>query len=436
MLCGSEAYPVKDPFVELLKSSMATFLNAMTYPDRTVYPVASQNHEDYRNLASVYMDAVFKPLIREEHFMQEGHRLGFSETGNIDSELITKGIVYNEMKGAYSDLDGVMYRATSNSISPDNAYGYDSGGDPQYIPDLTYEEFCDFHKTLYHPSNGYAVTYGDISFTDNAEFMAQRLEGFTAQETDTDIAAPVRWDAPRNAEVPYPIGVDEETTDKSALSCTWLTNDATDTQTWLALKLLEVYLLENDAAPLRKAIVTSGLGGDLGMAGYMDYLRDTWFTVSLKNSSGEKFEAFKQVITACLEEQVQHIDADLLQAAFHQFELSVGDIPGQFPLRLMGRAYQRWIYGADPIDALDLTPHLAELRSHVEQNPQFLGDIIQRWLLDNPHRLDQVFVPDSQANARAENAEKRAFSRRTCAIKSRRIAAHRRARRCHGSGSG
>lgn len=410
VLCGSQRYPVKDPFVELLKSSMATFLNAMTYPDRTIYPVASQNHNDLRNLMSVYCDAVFHPLLREEHFRQEGHRLGFSETGQASSELVIKGIVYNEMKGAYSDLDGVMFRHIACDICPDNAYGHDSGGDPRAIPDLTFEEFREFHDRLYHPSNAYAFTYGDMDLRDHAAFLEQRLKGFEAIDPHSDIAPAVPWSQPRRSEHVYPIGVDEDPANKVAYSSTWLTTAVTDTATWLALKLLDVYLLGDDAAPLHKALLESGIGGALGMSGFMDHQRDTWFAISLKGCTEDRLDDFRQVVDATLAREAEGLDADRLAAAFHQFELGLGDIPSRFPLRLMGRTYQRWLYGADPFEALDLAKHLEALRQRVSDHPEALAQDLRRWLVDNPHRLDQSFVPDPQANARAVEEERERLS--------------------------
>ncbi|MHC5067746.1 MAG: insulinase family protein [Planctomycetota bacterium] len=405
VLCGSKRYPVKDPFVELLKSSLATFLNAMTWPDRTVYPCASMNKRDFFNLASVYCDAVFHPLLREEHFKQEGHRLGFSTVGDAQSALQIKGIVYNEMKGAYSDFTGTFWRASDTGICPDNCYGYDSGGVPSAIPSLTYEAFCDFHARYYHPSNAHAFAYGDVAPQDLLDFLAKELTGFTASTVDATIAQPQRWTTPRRREVGYPLAEQEDPSAKYALSVSWLCCPVTDSETWLALKVLGGYLLDNDASPLRQDLIASGLGGSLTPAGYMDHVRDTWFTVGLRDIHRDDAARVEAVITACLAQQAEGLDRDLLEAAFHQFELDIDDVPGQYPLTLMERAYQRWLYGADPLEAVDLGPHLAALRARVDAEPDFFVSVLREQLVDNPHRLVQLFVPDCEHGAKQAQAE-------------------------------
>ena len=194
VLCGSKKYPVKDPFVELLKRSVATFLNAMTYPDKTVYPCASMNEKDFFNIADVYCDAVFHPLITEKHFKQEGHHLDFVEPGNPQSPLTIKGIVYNEMKGAFSDLDGIIQRKTGRGIFPENAYGLESGGDPEAIPELVYEQFVRFYETYYHPNNSLIFLYGSIPTERHLAFLDQEyLSGFERLAIDTTIKPQPRW---------------------------------------------------------------------------------------------------------------------------------------------------------------------------------------------------------------------------------------------------
>ncbi len=211
VLCGSKKYPVKDPFVELLKKSVATFLNAMTYPDKTVYPCASMNEKDFFNIMDVYCDAVFHPLITEKHFKQEGHHLDFAEPGNPKSPLTIKGIVYNEMKGALSDLDGIIQHKTGRGIFPDNAYGLESGGDPEAIPDLTYEQFVDFYRAYYHPTNGLIFLYGNIPTERHLAFLDEKyLSGFDRLSIDTAIAPQPQWSEPVHETVPYPVGPNED----------------------------------------------------------------------------------------------------------------------------------------------------------------------------------------------------------------------------------
>ena len=411
VLCGSQRFPVKDPFVELLKSSLASFLNAMTYPDRTVYPCASMNRRDYANLASVYCDAVYHPLIREDHFKQEGHRLGFEPSGDPDGKLVIKGIVYNEMKGAYGDFNGVCFRATKTGICPDNTYGCDSGGTPEAIPDLTYDNFVSFHQTLYHPSNSQIFCYGDIPTEEHLAFLSERLNGFEKISVDTAIAEQSRWDAPVRRSVCYPIGSDEPLTAKTAVTLTWLCCPVTDTERWLAMDLLSGYLLDNDASPLRRALIASGLGQGMAPSGYMDYMRDTAFSVGLKGTEAEHAAAIEAVVRECLTEQANGLDASAIEAALHQMELEVAGVPSMYPLRLMSRAYQRWCYGADPIESIDLMPRVAALRQRIEQDPSFLPGLIREYLIDNPHCLIQTFVPDPESNQRSAEEEQARLDR-------------------------
>ncbi|MEA1927917.1 MAG: insulinase family protein, partial [Candidatus Auribacterota bacterium] len=206
VLCGSRRYPVKDPFVELLKTSLATFLNAMTYPDRTIYPCASLNHKDLFNLIGVYCDAVFHPRISPLHFKQEGHHLEFLEPGNTGSPLTVKGVVYNEMKGVYSDLDGIIGREITRNLFPDNAYGLDYGGSPPEIPSLTYEKFQEFHRRWYHPSNALIFLYGDIPTPRYLKFLDEEYLGFfDRDEIDASIEEQPVWEAPRRYITTYPI---------------------------------------------------------------------------------------------------------------------------------------------------------------------------------------------------------------------------------------
>ncbi|MBN2711756.1 MAG: insulinase family protein, partial [Planctomycetes bacterium] len=297
VLCGSKRYPVKDPFVELLKTSLATFLNAMTYPDKTVYPCASMNEKDFFNLAGVYCDAVFHPLITEKHFKQEGHHYEFAEPGNTGSPLIIKGIVYNEMKGAYSDLDGIIDRNLTRSICPDNAYGKDSGGDPEIIPELTYEQFTNFHARYYHPSNALLFVHGNIPTEKHMKFLDDEyLSKFDAISIDTSIDEQPRWSEPVRATIPYPVGPEDTAEKKTAITVNFLTNDLTDPIKSLSMGILDYYLLGNAASPLRKALIDSKLGEELTDSGYANYQRDTFFTVGLKGTESEKEDEIVEIV--------------------------------------------------------------------------------------------------------------------------------------------
>lgn len=406
VLCGSKRYPVKDPFVELLKTSLATFLNAMTYPDKTVYPCASMVEKDFFNLVGVYCDAAFRPLLTEKHFKQEGHHFDLVEPGNTRSPLTIKGIVYNEMKGAYSDLDGLIGRETSKGICPDNAYGRDSGGDPESIPDLTYEEFIVFHRTYYHPSNTFIFLYGDIPTEKHLTFLdSAYLSEFQTISLETAISAQPRWSSPRRKTVPYPIGPNEDPARKASVCLTFLTNDVTEAIRSLSMNVLEYYLLGNAASPLRKALIDSKLGEELAPSGYADYQRDTFFTVGLKGTEPDRADAIVDLVrTTCTKLIKDGLDREKVEAAFHRLELSSREITGHYPLRLMDQVYRSWLYDADPLYNLRLNEHLAELRRRYGSEEGFFERQLAEMIVDNLHYSVLTFIPDTGYVARKEQA--------------------------------
>ena len=258
VLCGSDKYPVKDPFVELVKGSMNTFLNAMTYPDKTVYPVASTNDKDFDNLIDVYLDAVFHPNIykHEEIFMQEGWHY---ELESKDAPLTINGVVYNEMKGAYSSPEDVLEREVMNSLYPDTTYGVESGGDPKDIPNLTYENYLAFHKRYYHPSNSYIYIYGDCDMEKKLEYLDKEyLSHYDAIDPKTDIKEQPAFSKMAEVKKPYPVSADESEEGKTYFSLNYSFGDASDTKLSAALDTLDYALLEAPGAPVRQAILDAG----------------------------------------------------------------------------------------------------------------------------------------------------------------------------------
>ena len=418
VLCGSKKYPVKDPFVELVKTSLATFLNAMTYSDKTVYPCASMVEKDFYNLAGVYCDAVFHPIISEKHFKQEGHHLDFAEPGNTESDLIVKGIVYNEMKGVYSDLDSITFKHITEDLCPDNTYGHDSGGDPDYIPDLTYEQFVDFHKTYYHPSNSLIFLFGDIPTEKHLAFLDQAcLDAFDRIEIDTTIAPQPRWSEPKKATVPYPFGPDDDPKDKCAVTVSFLTNEQTDVVRSLSMDILGLYLLHNAASPLRKALIDSKLGDELTSSGYFDGQRDTLFTVGMKGTSEDRADKIAQLILdVCRREAENGLDKDKVSAAFHRFEMSTREIQGMYPLKLMGQVYMSWLYDADPLYHLRLDEHLATLHQRYESEEGFFENTLRELVVENPHYVIHTFAPDQTYVSRREEAFRNTMAERKATL--------------------
>ncbi len=392
VLCGSRRYPVKDPFVELLKTSLATFLNAFTYPDRTIYPCSSMNAKDFHNLMRVYCDAALFPLITEDHFRQEGHHLVFGP----DGKPAVKGVVYNEMRGVYSDPDSIMSRHLQRELFASNAYGRDFGGDPRFIPDLTYEQFTAFHKAYYHPSNAWMFTYGDVDIASTLTIINNEyLVSFNDTPVDSTIAPLAPWSKPATGVFAYPVGANDPLSGKTDIAVAFATNDSRDNVTTLAMKVVDMYLLDNAASPLRKALIDSKLGEELGSSGYADYQRDTMFQTVLNGSEADradKVEALCLDVTAS--ECDRGFDKEKVESALRRLELSAREIRPQYPLRLMERAFSVWLYDSDPLPQIQIADRLDELRVALAEDGKFLEGLTRKWLVDNPHRLRVTLTPD------------------------------------------
>ncbi len=418
VLCGSKKYPVKDPFVELLRTSLATFLNAMTYPDRTVYPCASMNEKDFFNIADVYCDAVFNPLLTRIHFMQEGHHLAFSDPNDPDSTLIIRGVVYNEMKGAYSDLDTLIQRRIRQALSPDNAYGLDSGGDPEELPSLTYERFKAFYNTYYHPSNSRIFVYGNIPTVKHLDFLDRNyLSAYDRTRIDISIQQQPRWTEPRREVVRYPIGSSEPLTRKTAVVMGFFVNEVTDSLRSLTMHLLDYYLLDNAASPLRKALIDSRLGEELTDSGYVSDQRDAYFTAGLKGTEPVHTDTIVDLaLQTCLDVARKGLERKKVEAAFHRLELSFREIRPLYPLHLMHRVYRGWLYGVDPLHYVRINEHLAALRTHYEDDPLFLAQALEEMIVHNSHYAVLTFVPDKDYLSKKEEAFRKQMEARKAAL--------------------
>lgn len=399
VLCGSQRYPVKDPFIQLARGSMNTFLNALTYPDKTVYPAASPVRQDLFNLMAVYGDAVFFPLLREEAFRQEGHRL---EPGT-DGHLQRAGIVFNEMKGNYATEDNAVGELAQQKLLPDTAYGVDSGGDPRVIPSLTYEEFVAFHRRNYHPSNCLIYLYGDIPSADYFQFLDQHFLsrfGPLPEAADQGSAAASllqpRWDAPRTALGEYPAAAGEETDGRSSFTMLWLLPDSDEPLDRLKASLLSELLLGGDGSPLQKALIESHLGEDLSPAsGLSGHLRELTFGAGLRGTDPERADAIRDLVIATLTEIAEGgFDSDLVEAGLRQFEFHHREIKGgPYGMRLLNRVMRGWLHGFPPANGLRFDPVIAELKRQLKQEPGLLSDLVRNWLLENTHRLDLTVRP-------------------------------------------
>lgn len=405
VLCGSRKYPVKEPFVDLLKGSLQTFLNAMTYPDKTCYPVASQNLKDFYNLVDVYLDAVFFPRITPEIFEQEGWHLDLPEKGG---ELSIKGVVYNEMKGVYSSPDSQLAEHSQQSLFPDTTYGLDSGGNPRAITDLTYEGFLEFHRTLYHPSNAWIFFYGDDDPDARLELLSEYLDQFSALDVNSSIARQKPFDAPREVRLGFEaMGEDEDAL--GMLTMNWLLPGKEDAGTVLACKILDGLLTGMNASPLRKALIESGLGEDLTGAGVEHEMAQMYFSVGMKGVLPENFQAVRDLIVKTLEDIVAHgFEADLIEAGVNSAEFDLRENnTGSYPrgLIVMLRSLGSWLYDLDPLELVAFEAPMAALKERLARGERVFEDLIERHILSNPHASVVILEPEEGHAARMEREE-------------------------------
>ena len=403
VLCGSRKYPVKEPFVELLKGSLKTFLNAFTFPDKTCYPVASANLQDFYNLIDVYLDAVFHPRITEEIFKQEGWHYEIE-----DNELTYKGVVHSEMKGAYSSPDSVLYEKAQQTLFPDNTYGLDSGGDPKIIPQLTYEQFKAFHEDYYNPANAYIWFYGDDVPEERLRIAAAYLDEFEPSDVDSSIALQKPFFKPRKQEFSYPAGDDAAGT---FATVSWLLPETTDTESNINLRVLEHVLIGLPSSPLRKALIESGLGEDLTGVGLEEDLRQMYFSTGLKGTGPDKVQEIEALILGTLKELAEKgIDKRAIEAALNTLEFAFRENnTGHFPrgIALMVRSLSTWLYDGDPLGLLRFEAPIARLKERLAENETVFEDMIREHFLDNPHRVTLTVRPDAKLGELREQTEKR-----------------------------
>ncbi len=407
VLAGSHKFPVKEPFFEMIKMSMATFINAMTSSDHTYYPVASNVKKDLFNLAEVYFDAVFHPLLTEETFKREGHHLAPVDPEDPTGDLKITGIVYNEMKGVFSDPESRLYRSMTSRLLPDTLYAKESGGDPDAIPNLTYEQLKGFHETYYHPSNGFFFFYGDIPTSDYLAFLADKLENIPKNETisslqplNSDVTHQPRWKSSQTVTDSYPVSPDESLDEKTYLMLSWLIGDATDPEDVAMCYILSLILLGNEAAPLKKAIIDSKLGADLIYSGASSIGPNSTFYVGLKGSEADRIDAFTKLVHETLTELADNeLDAALVEAAFQQSTYHYQEVAPMFPLRMLFRVIEVWIYEKDADTFLKMGESLATIRKRWEEDPAIFNDMIRERLVDNAHRLTSVLSPDPNMQA-------------------------------------
>lgn len=404
VLCGSKNFPAKDPFVELVKGSLNTFLNAMTYPDKTVYPIASCNDKDFQNLMHIYMDAVFYPNIYQfdEIFRQEGWSY---KLDSEEADLEYNGVVYNEMKGAFSSPEGVLDRVILNSLFPDTSYRYESGGDPEVIPELTYEQFLDFHSRYYHPSNSYIYLYGNMDMEEKLEWLdTHYLSGYDTLQIDSAIKYQEPFGKVKEIEMEYSITSSESTEDNTYLSYNKVIGTSLDTKLYLAFQVLDYALLSAPGAPLKKALTDAGIGKDI-MGSYDNGIYQPIFSVVSKNANTEQKEAFIGKIEETLSELVKKgIDRKSLLAGinYHEFRYREADF-GNYPKGLMYglQIFDSWLYDDEkPFIHVDAIQTFEFLKEKVESG--YFEELIQKYILDNTHGSIVIVKPEKGRSSRIE----------------------------------
>lgn len=416
VLCGSRKYPVKEPFVELVKGSLNTFLNAMTFSDKTCYPVASQNLQDFYNLIDVYLDAVFFPRLTLEILEQEGWHYEFNEGagGELDAPLTYKGVVFNEMKGAYASPDSLIARYSEQSLFPDNVYSQDSGGDPEVIPELSYTQFKRFHEIYYHPSNARIFFYGDDDPETRMRIVNEYLEERTERdlasiEADSHIALQAVLDEPRRIVEQYPVG-EEDDEPKSMITVNWLLPENSDPTQTLALGILSHILIETPASPLRKALIDSGLGEDVIGGGLDDSLRQLYFSAGMKGVDPDRVDEVSALIFETLRDLVDTgLDPDMVAASINTVEFQLREQnTGRYPrgLFVMLRALTTWLHDGDPFASIAFEQPLEEVKVWLDNDPRSFESLITEHLLENPHRATVILEPDPDLQDRQEAAEK------------------------------
>lgn len=408
VLGGSRKFQVKEPFIELVKGSLKTFLNAFTFPDKTVYPVASTNLQDFYNLVDVYLDAVFFPLITRHHLDQEGWHY---ELDSLDDPLAYKGVVFNEMKGAFSSPDSVLHRHSFQSLFPDNAYGHESGGNPEAIPDLTYEQFKKFHETFYHPSNALIFLYGDDDPEERLRLLDSYLSEFDCVEVDSQVALQAPFQQVKRLTFPYSADADQAngSAPKSMVQMSWVFPEFEDARLVMALTILSYALVSTQASPLRKALIDSGLGEDVTGGGLSTSTRQMTFSVGLKGVARENVDQVETLIEQTLEHVAEEgFDPEMVEAAINTIEFSLREHnTGPYPrgLSMLIGALDTWLYGRDPLMPLRYEEPLAELKNSLAMDEAYLQTLISDYLLNNVHRATVILEPDSDLAQAMEEEE-------------------------------
>jgi presequence protease len=409
-LCGSEKYQVRDPFFMMVRRSLNTFMNAFTSSDWTAYPFASQNKKDFNNLLDVYLDAVFFSRLDELDFAQEGHRVEFKDPTNTESELIFKGVVFNEMKGAMSSITSILWHTLCKYLYPTTTYQFNSGGAPECIPDLTHDQLKAFYKTHYHPSNAIFMTFGDIPVGElQANFEAKALHRFEPLDIKISVPDEKRYSKPITIQESYAFNGEEGIKNKTHIIISWLLGNTTNLEENMEAQLLSSILLDNSASPLQKALETNNIGlSPSPLCGLDDSQRELCFVCGIEGSEAKHADALEELVMSVLKDVAEHgVPQEEAEASLHQLELGQREIGGDgypYGLQLILTALTNATHRGDPIALLDIDSTLQKLQRNI-QNPNYIKQLVRRLLLENTHRVRLTLVPDTQLSRKMEALE-------------------------------
>ncbi|KAI8084616.1 peptidase M16C associated-domain-containing protein [Halteromyces radiatus] len=405
-LCGSDRYPVRDPFFKMLNRSLATFMNAFTASDFTVYPFATTNKVDYDNLRNVYMDAVFHPRLEKLDFAQEGWRLEHKIPTDASTPIQFKGIVYNEMKGQTSDANYLFYSDAQENMFPGTAYAHSSGGDPRYITDLTHEQLVKFHKDHYHPSNARFFTYGNFALEEHLENIGHQLQGYERIKPTVVNKIVTPWTAPKAIQSICALDPLSPPDKQTRISLSYLANDTTDTFETFSMRLLSYLLLDGHASPMYKALIDTNLGSEFSAnTGYDNTTRMSSFSIGLQGVRQDDIEKVQNTIQDVLEKvKKDGFDSKRIDAALHQMELGQKHKTADFGLTIMHSISSGWFNDVDPIDLLEINKNLDRLKKELAQG-NFFESRIDKYLLNNTHKLTYIMNPDANYSANLAKEE-------------------------------
>ncbi|XP_066240971.1 presequence protease, mitochondrial [Saccopteryx leptura] len=420
VLCGSQKYPCRDPFFKMLNRSLSTFMNAFTASDYTMYPFSTQNAKDFQNLLSVYLDAAFFPCLRELDFWQEGWRLEHENPSDPQSALVFKGVVFNEMKGAFTDNERIFSQHLQNRLLPDHTYAVISGGDPLCIPDLTWEQLKQFHATHYHPSNARFFTYGNFPLEQHLkQIHEEALSKFQKIEPNTSVPAQKPWDKPREFQITCaPDSLAASSSKQTTVSVSFLLPDITDTFEAFTLSLLSSLLIGGPNSPFYKALIESGLGTDFSPdVGYNGYTREAYFSVGLQGIAEKDIQIVRDIIDKTIDNIItKGFEDDRIEALLHKIEIQMKHQSVSFGLALTSYIASCWNHDGDPVELLRLGQQVAQFRQCLKENPKFLQEKVKQYFKNNQHKLTLSMKPDDRYSEKQAQMETEKLKQKVSAL--------------------